>query len=86
MRGPQKGVRGDGADLVHAVDCRHVGDQEVEQRAARRHRPVLLARGVDARVGLLGVLEFGLDLGGGRLGVLQHLVRVEVRGWGQELG
>ena len=60
-------------DLVHAVDGGHVGDEEVEQRAARRHRPVLLARGVDARVGLLGVLELGLHLGGGGLGVLQHL-------------
>ena len=69
-------------DLVHAVDCSHVGDEEVEQRAARRNRPVLLACGVDARVGLLGVLELGLDLGGGGLGVLQHLVGVGVRGSG----
>mmetsp|Transcript_69183 Transcript_69183/g.207521 ORF Transcript_69183/g.207521 Transcript_69183/m.207521 type:complete len:952 (-) Transcript_69183:1492-4347(-) len=65
-------------DLVHGVDARHVDDKEVEEGAARRHRPVLLARGGDARVRLGRVLELLLDLRGGGLGVLQHLDQARV--------
>ena len=60
-------------DLVHRVDGRHVDDDKVEQRAARRHGAVLLTRGRDARVGLLRRLQLRLHLDGGLLRQLQHL-------------
>eukprot|EP00964_Phaeocystis_antarctica_P136255 scaffold100686_cov63-Phaeocystis_antarctica.AAC.1 len=65
-------------DHVHVVDRRHVDDQEVEQRAARRHGPVLLARDVHALVRLGRVDELLLHLDARGLGVLQHLDELDV--------
>eukprot|EP00964_Phaeocystis_antarctica_P040946 scaffold23430_cov57-Phaeocystis_antarctica.AAC.3 len=65
-------------DHVHVVDRRHVDDQEVEQRAARRDGPVLLARHVDPLVGVGGHLQLLLHLDARGLGVLQHLYELDV--------
>ena len=66
------------AELVHRVDRREVVEHEVEQRGARGHRPVALARGVDLDLGHLGDLQRARHLLARRLGVVErgHEVRV----------
>jgi len=52
---------------VHVIDRGHVDDHEVEERAAAGGGPVLLARRVDADVGVDGGVELLVDLDGGDL-------------------
>ena len=63
---------------VHVVDRGHVDDHEVEEHAAAGGGPVLLARRVDADVGVDGGVELLVDLDGGDLGLGEHLDELDV--------
>eukprot|EP00968_Pinguiococcus_pyrenoidosus_P011500 scaffold926_cov248-Pinguiococcus_pyrenoidosus.AAC.13 len=61
------------AVLVHRVQKRQVGDDEVDDAAARRHDAVLLARLVDLLLRGLGLREPLADVGGGHLRLPQRV-------------
>lgn len=58
--------------LVHAVDRRHVSDEEIEDRTASCHRTILLSSSVDLPLRLRCNLQLGAHVLRGWLRVLQH--------------
>ena len=68
--------------LVHAVDGRHLRDEEVDDRSARRDGAELLARDDDALLGLVGVDELLADLERRLLRIGKH---VDQRGIVEEI-